>query len=478
MIEQLEARQLLASIITMQAEDFTAGDYYDTTPTNLLGAYRNTPVDVGPTKDVGGGYLIGHIRASEYVGYSITVPESGKYDIQFRVSAATGYGGKFHLEVNGTDRTQSINLNPTGGWDTWTTVTKSDVTLYAGKQNFRVVFDSANKSGNDIGGLNWFKLVPKSTTPTPTPTDFTWPTTSQWKAAASSPIARIECYSFSYNNKLYVLGGWKNSALESTKRVDVYDPATNKWTRLADMQAPETHAGYAIDSSKGYAYFVAGHRGTYPSTPSDQLWRWKIGTSEWTLLSAKLPKKIGGNTAAIVSGKLHTFGGSAADRVTNVAEHYAIDLSNIYAGFKKLAPLPYPRDHLSSAVINGKIYILNGEYGHSKYHDHQKYVHVYDPATDTFKRLADSPYARSHAEATTFTWNGKIYMGGGQMYPQVSTDVMAMFDPATNKWKTLSKLPAKRQGAVLMRVGNYLVYTVGGSYTEKPHMNTWVYKIA
>ena len=69
-----------------------------------------------------------------------------------------------------------------------------------------------------------------------------WPSTSAWKLAANSPIGRFESHAFSYGGKLYVMGGFADSKFNSTRRVDVYDPAGNTWKRLADMKAPETHA--------------------------------------------------------------------------------------------------------------------------------------------------------------------------------------------------------------------------------------------
>jgi hypothetical protein len=183
-----------------------------------------------------------------------------------------------------------------------------------------------------------------------------WPSASAWQKAASSPITRFESHAFSYGGKLYVMGGWKDGSFNSTTRVDVYNPATHTWSQRRNMQAPETHAGAALDEQNGVIYFVGGHRGKYPSNPSDEVWKYTISSDTWTKLSVKLPYKMGANACQIVNGKLYSFGGNYADRVTNTPDVFELDLSNISAGFKKKAnKMPTPRDHVSSVVLNGRI---------------------------------------------------------------------------------------------------------------------------
>ena len=44
----------------------------------------------------------------------------------------TGINGKFHAEIDGVNVTGSLTVPNTGGWQTWTTVTKTGVNLTAG----------------------------------------------------------------------------------------------------------------------------------------------------------------------------------------------------------------------------------------------------------------------------------------------------------------------------------------------------------
>jgi hypothetical protein len=145
----------------IKAEDFDNGGegvaYHDLEPANRGGAYRTGEgVDQEPTTDVGGGYHVGYTRAGEWLEYTVDVTESGTYDFAFRVTAAAA-GGKFHLEVDGTNATGSLSVPNTGSSHTWTTITTSGVMLPAGTHVLRLSFDTAASNGA-LGNFNWFSI--------------------------------------------------------------------------------------------------------------------------------------------------------------------------------------------------------------------------------------------------------------------------------------------------------------------------------
>jgi len=140
----------------IQAENFDDGGagrgYADTTTGNAGGQYRTTDVDIERTSDVGTGYNIGWVFAGEWLNYTVSVASAGNYDLDFRV-ASGGIGGTFHIEVNGVDKTGSIAIPNTGGWQTWVTVRRSSVTLPAGTQVWRLVMDT-NGPTTAVGNFN------------------------------------------------------------------------------------------------------------------------------------------------------------------------------------------------------------------------------------------------------------------------------------------------------------------------------------
>jgi O-glycosyl hydrolase len=147
----------------VQAENYDVGGegvaYHDTTPQNEGGAYRTGPgegVDVEPTGDVGGGYDVGWTHAGEWMDYTINVGTAGTYNLDARVAAGAA-GGTFHVEFAGVDKTGQLSIPNTGGWQNYTTLTKTGISLAAGTYIMRVVIDSSGPSGF-AGNFNWFRL--------------------------------------------------------------------------------------------------------------------------------------------------------------------------------------------------------------------------------------------------------------------------------------------------------------------------------
>lgn len=154
---------------TVQAEDFDLGGagvgYADNTPGNCGGKYRTAvDVDIESTTDSGGGYDIGWTSAGEWLKYTVNLTSAGTYTLTARMASA-GSGGTFHVEFNGTNKTGTLTVPNTGGWQTYRDVTAT-VSLSAGVQTMRVVFDS-NGSTGAVGNLNYVKVATATSTPPP-----------------------------------------------------------------------------------------------------------------------------------------------------------------------------------------------------------------------------------------------------------------------------------------------------------------------
>jgi predicted Rdx family selenoprotein len=147
----------------IQAEDFDVGGegiaYHDQDTTNNGGQYRPSEgVDITATVDSGGGYTVGWMLAGEWLQYTVNVQTAGTYTLAARV-AANGTGGTFHIEVNGINKTGSLAIPNTGGWQQWQTVTKTGVSLSAGVQVLRLVLDT-NGASNFVGNVNYLEFTP------------------------------------------------------------------------------------------------------------------------------------------------------------------------------------------------------------------------------------------------------------------------------------------------------------------------------
>jgi hypothetical protein len=130
--------------------------YHDNEAANNGGQYRTTEgVDIETTSDTGGGYDVGWAAPGEWRKHTVNVTAAGSYNINFRVASGVTTGS-FYLEVDGVNVTGTMTTGNTGGWQTWTTLTKTGVSLTAGNHVLRFV------EVGDGTNLNWISVTAAS----------------------------------------------------------------------------------------------------------------------------------------------------------------------------------------------------------------------------------------------------------------------------------------------------------------------------
>jgi N-acetylneuraminic acid mutarotase len=300
-------------------------------------------------------------------------------------------------------------------------------------------------------------------TPTPTPADFTQ---IRWTTKASSPLYRAEALTATIDGKIYVFGGFAKDANGEgpIARSDVYDPASDTWSRIADMPRAYSHVGVAVDGHD--VYFCGGYYGTQPGTyaqvfGTNEVWRYNVDSNTYTPMPA-LPAALAGGGAAIIGRQLHYFGGFELSR-QDVNVHYVLDLDNPSAGWHTAAPMLLSTNHLGAVTFGGKIYAIAGQTGHDENLVTRDDVQIYDPATDRWTAGAPMPAPRSHMASATFVMGDRILVISGESANGVETDTVFAYTPATNSWQTLTPLPALRFSGVGAVVNGRIYYTTGGN---------------
>lgn len=122
--------------------------YYDNTTGNSGGAYRTDDVDLEACSDAGGGFNVGYIASGEWLNYTINVATTAVYQLTFRVASANG-PGSVHLTLNGLPL-GTVTTPLTGGWQTWQSLTLSNLVLPAGIQSLRLNFPVGGQNLNYI----------------------------------------------------------------------------------------------------------------------------------------------------------------------------------------------------------------------------------------------------------------------------------------------------------------------------------------
>jgi N-acetylneuraminic acid mutarotase len=281
-----------------------------------------------------------------------------------------------------------------------------------------------------------------------------------WSSGEKMPTKRLELCEVALDGKIYLIGGMnRKDTAKST--VEVYDPGKNKWASVSPLPEKLNHP--AADTYNGKIYVVGGFNGSGHST--NFLFIYDPLTNKWEQ-GKNMPTARAALTAKFVNGTLYAIGGDGdiqynergiynPQGVVNTNEAY--DPKNNSWSIK--APMPTPRDHLTSAVVNEKIYVIGGRqpWGGPLFKDLDK-NEMYDPSADTWSTLEPLPTNRSGMPAAVV--DGKIYVLGGESIREIFYE-NEKYDPINNSWTQESPMPTPRHGFGAVAIGNK-IYTIAG----------------
>jgi N-acetylneuraminic acid mutarotase len=317
-----------------------------------------------------------------------------------------------------------------------------------------------------------------------------------WTTAASQPFPVYEAQGEVVNGKLFTFSGFDNQKIAQgywtpTDRAYMFNPATNSWTSLAKMPAMNntgyggvTHAGFTTDSVD--IYFSGGYTsnstGTGQIFGTKEVWKYIVAENRYTRLP-DLPKALASGQLEYVNKRLHHVGGFPGNPNTTVevSDHYVLDLTNVAAGWKTLAPLTALRNHAGATVLGGKIYIIGGQRGNDHTSVPLRDGHSYNPATNSWTRIADMPVpagttGRAHISSSVIVVGNRIVVIGGETSHNVRTNLVSAYSPATNTWQNLTGFPKSIAGGVAGSISGTTYYTGGpnsaATYKGLPAQNT------
>lgn len=289
-----------------------------------------------------------------------------------------------------------------------------------------------------------------------------------WQELPDMPAGKWEAATTVVDGKFYLFAGYERP-VRSSKRVDVFDPADGSWTRIQDMPSAVSHLNAVLDGRT--VWFAGGFKDGYKGHAIAEVWSYDLDLDRYTA-APLLPEPRAGGGLALVGRKLHYFGGLKADRDTDAADHWVLDLDAWATGsarWRDAAPMPDPRNQFSAVAIGSRVYAIGGQYNHDSQQLDQARVDIYDAATDTWSRGPDLPKGHSHGEAGTFVHDGRIVMVGGHTTPaggtkSIDPDILVL-EPG-GEWELLGKLPMPLSSPAAAIIGGKL-YAAGGSATGR-----------
>lgn len=141
------------------------------------------------------------------------------------------------------------------------------------------------------------------------------------------------------------------------------------------------------------------------------------------------------------------------------------------------APMSTTRFQFQTAVVDGKIYAVGGEYNNQPL----ALTEVYDPNTNIWTSKAQLNIPRYLFQLEVI--DGKLYAIGGRVQgTNLRTATVERYDPEANKWELVSPMSTARSGFQTVAL-NHKIYAIGGisalnifeSSVEvyDPDTNTW-----
>ncbi len=220
-----------------------------------------------------------------------------------------------------------------------------------------------------------------------------------WESRASMATPRFALGAAAANNRIYAIGGFNGSYLNTNEE---YDPATDSWTNVT-----------AMPTSRGYL---------------------TVSTAIWS--SSEFIYAIGGNTGSY----------------SNLNERF----DPLFNSWSLMSPMPIARDNTAAAVAGNLIYVVGGRNGSP-----MPLNQVYDPDADSWTGLPSMLTSRQSPAAATGSISGTeyIFVFGGYSGSQLSS--AERFDIVGNSWTFVSSMATAANGQAAVTVNNR-IYVLGG----------------
>jgi len=197
------------------------------------------------------------------------------------------------------------------------------------------------------------------------------PKTDVWRSVAPLPAARGSANAIHVNGRIHVIGGaafpaglkeeWVHpSRIIAVGTHEVYDLASNSWTKAADMPTPRNHAaGGAVDNR---IYIIGGRIGSVfiPNAFNiDLVEEYDPATDQWRL-RAPMPTQRSATAWGVYGGNIYVAGGEIRHRDiwgTYTAVEAFDPRSN---SWKRHSPMPMPRHGLAGDFIGSHFHLVSG----------------------------------------------------------------------------------------------------------------------
>jgi N-acetylneuraminic acid mutarotase/subtilisin family serine protease len=260
-------------------------------------------------------------------------------------------------------------------------------------------------------------------------------TLAEWRQLHDAPVPWRDTLAAVHNGKIYVVGG---SGGVSQRNL-IYDIAEDRWDFTGSFMPVRLNpAGGFI----GDLLYVVGGFGPPWSDTLDTTLIYDPATDTWSE-GAPSPLAVTAAGHAVLDGKLYVIGGSTlhdGDQGTSAAVMVYDPATNSWS---RVADYPEPAFFQACGTIDGLLYCAGGQGADTR---HLNRAYVYNPQTNTWHRIADLPLTYTRGGYTAA--NGLLMISGG-VIGGYRTNMGFYYDPAVGQWAELpnSLFPLERMGS-------------------------------
>jgi len=198
----------------------------------------------------------------------------------------------------------------------------------------------------------------------------------------------------------------------------------------------------APDEESVYALGGLGHDGERERS-CDEIWRCELETGAWTVLEARLPRRMTQFRALVHGAELLLVGGMdfdprRAESMELCDAIHAAELAHLERGFHDTGVrLPAPRRAFGAALVGEKLYLAGGiDAGFAPVTAFE----AYDFETRSWTTLPSPTTARISPELVALA--GKLYLCAGLAFDSERharpVELVEEFDPERGRWRTLA----------------------------------------
>ena len=283
------------------------------------------------------------------------------------------------------------------------------------------------------------------------------PETARWETTESLSVARRSGFTTTRlsSGKVLVTGGFIGNGDSSdggTASVEVYDPATGKWTTLSAMSEARVYH-QAILLADGRVLVCGGQQWDgYEQMGTSSAELYDPATDSWSVVNSMNMSRYSHTATLLGDGRVLVAGGSFMPGMNLEQAELYDPATNLWLECPNMSQ---PREgHSATLLEDGRVLVV----GIDSNNPMAGSAEIYEPALNDW-RPTGVPLVPHYFHRASLLSNGKVLVSGGSTNLLVSSEI---FDPASGLWRAAATLNTERDDHAATVLDSGQVLLTGG----------------